>query len=215
MLPDLREHWQTVYKEKAPDQVSWFQPELHVSHSLITSVAPSLDARIVDVGGGTSTLADTLLAAGYTNIAVLDLAPAALDRSRVRLGAGAAAVEWLTGDVLTYPFPAQSIDVWHDRAVFHFLTNAEDRELYIAQVKRALRPGGHLLVATFAEDGPTRCSGFPVRRYSPGQLHGAFGPGFTLEKNVREDHTTPSGGHQPFTYCLCQWEPEKSLHTAA
>ncbi len=206
VVVDSREHWQSVYTQKAPEEVSWFQSELRLSRSLIARVAPSPDARIVDIGGGASTLVDTLLADGHTNIAVLDLAAAALDRAQVRLGASAATVSWLVADVLTFDFPEQSVDVWHDRAVFHFLTRAEDRERYIAQVRRALRPGGHLLVATFAEDGPTRCSGLPVERYSPEQLHSVFGPGFVLEESAREDHSTPSGAHQAFTYCLCRWQ---------
>ncbi len=214
-MTDLREHWQSVYEQKAPDEVSWFQREPHLSHALIGRAAASLDARIVDIGGGASTLVDTLLDAGYTNVAVLDLATAALERAQARLGADAMRATWLAGDVLTVAFPPQSVDVWHDRAVFHFLTCSEDRDRYVAQVQRAVRPGGHVLVATFAEDGPTRCSGLPVARYSPAQLHGVFGPGFVLEKSVREDHTTPTGTHQAFTYCLCRWEPDPSVRVAA
>lgn len=214
-MTDAREHWQTVYREKSPDKVSWFQPELRVSHSLIARAAGSLDACIMDVGGGASTLVDTLLAAGYTNIAVLDWATSALESAQMRLGANAARARWLAGDVLTFAFPASSIDVWHDRAVFHFLTRPEDRARYIAQVKRAVRPGGHVLIATFAEDGPVRCSGLPVERYSASELHGVFGPGFILEASVREDHTTPTGAHQAFTYCLCRWAPDPLVRTAA
>ncbi len=212
---DLRDHWQSVYKEKAPEEVSWFQREPRLSHSLITRAAGSPDARIVDVGGGASTLVDSLLASGYKNITVLDLAKASLDRAQARLGANSIQATWLTADVLSFAFPPQGVDVWHDRAVFHFLTRAEDRDRYVAQVKRAVRPGGHVLVATFAEDGPTRCSGLSVVRYTSVQLHGVFGPGFVLEESARETHTTPSGVHQPFTYCLCRWEPEPSERAAA
>lgn len=212
---DLREHWQSVYKEKAPDEVSWFQREHELSRSLITRVAGSQDARIMDVGGGASTLVDTLLASEYTHVTVLDLAKAALDHAQARLGADSKRATWLAADVLSFEFSPSSVDVWHDRAVFHFLTRGEDRRRYVAQVKRAVRPGGHVLVATFAEDGPTRCSGLSVERYSPVQLHGVFGPGFVLEESAREAHTTPSGVHQPFTYCLCRWEPESSELAAA
>lgn len=213
-MTDPSEHWQSVYKNKAPEEVSWFQSEPHLSYKLIASAAPSRDARIADIGGGASTLVDTLIAKGYTNVAVLDLAPAALHRAQARLGADAWRADWLAADVLTVTFPPESIDVWHDRAVFHFLTRPEDRDRYVEQVKRAVRPGGHVLVATFAEDGPTRCSGLPVARYSSEQLHGTFGLGFVLEKSAREDHTTPSGAHQAFTYCLCRWEPDHSGRVA-
>lgn len=212
---DLREHWQSVYTEKAPEEVSWFQREPELSHSLVTRAAESHDARIVDVGGGASTLVDMLLASGYRHISVLDLANASLDRAQARLGAKSMQVTWMAADVLSFAFPSRSVDVWHDRAVFHFLTRAEDREQYVAQVKRAVRPGGHVLVATFAEDGPTRCSGLSVARYTSAQLHGVFGPGFVLEESARETHTTPSGANQPFTYCLCRWEPELSERVAA
>ena len=208
MTQDPVQHWQTVYETTAPDKVSWFQREPRLSHALITRVAPSLDARIIDVGGGASTLVDALVAGGYTNVTVLDLASAALDQARQRLGPNASRVSWVVSDVLDATFPPASIDVWHDRAVFHFLTRAEDRARYIAQVQRAVRPGGHVLVATFAEDGPTRCSGLDVARYSPTQLHSVFGAGFVLETSLREEHTTPGGSQQAFTYCVCRWDPD-------
>ena len=210
-----RDHWESVYEEKAPDEVSWFQLEPRLSHALITGAAPLPGARIVDVGGGASTLVDLLLADEYSNVTVLDLVAGALTRAQARLGADAARVTWLTADVLSHTFAPQSIDVWHDRAVFHFLTRADDRARYISQVRHAVRPGGHVLVATFAEDGPTRCSGLAVARYSPAQLHGVFGAGFVLEQSVREDHTTPSGARQAFAYCLCRWEPGSSERESA
>ena len=215
MTQDPARHWQTVYETKAPDEVSWFQREPRLSQALIARVAPSLDARIVDVGGGASTLVDALVAAGYLNVTVLDLASAALNQARKRLGPDASRVTWSVSDVLDATFFPASIDVWHDRAVFHFLTRAEDRARYVSQVQRAVRPGGHVLVATFAEDGPSRCSGLDVARYSPTQLHSVFGAGFVLEASVRENHTTPSGNQQAFTYCLCRWDPESSVSTAA
>jgi 2-polyprenyl-3-methyl-5-hydroxy-6-metoxy-1,4-benzoquinol methylase len=215
MTHDPVRHWQTVYETKASDEVSWFQREPRLSHALIARVAPSLDAAIVDVGGGASTLVDALLADGYTNVTVLDLAEAALRQARARLGPDASRVTWSVADILDATLPPASIDVWHDRAVFHFLTRAEDRARYIAQVQRAVRPGGYVLVATFAEDGPTRCSGLEVARYSATQLHGVFGAGFVLESSLRESHMTPSGGQQAFTYCLCRWDPDGSVRSAA
>jgi 2-polyprenyl-3-methyl-5-hydroxy-6-metoxy-1,4-benzoquinol methylase len=215
MCQDPARHWQTVYETKAPDEVSWFQREPRLSLSLITRVAPSLHARIIDVGGGASTLVDGLVGAGYTNVTVLDLASAALQQARKRLGPDATRVTWSVSDVLNATIAPASIDVWHDRAVFHFLTRAEDRSRYILQVQRSVRPGGHVLVATFAEDGPTRCSGLDVARYSPTQLHGVFGAGFVLETSVRENHTTPSGNQQGFIYCLCRWDPDGSVCAAA
>lgn len=215
MKPDISKHWQTVYETKLSDEVSWFQREPRLSHELIARVARSLDASILDVGGGASTLVDALLSDGYRHVTVLDLAEAGLRQARARLGPDAARATWLVADVLDAPLTPSSIDVWHDRAVFHFLTRTEDQERYIAQAKRSVRPGGYVLVATFAEDGPTRCSGLDVARYSPAQLHGVFGPGFLLEASLREDHITPSGSHQSFTYCLCRWAPDSSVRTAA
>ena len=210
MTRDRAKHWQSVYETKAPDEVSWFQREPRLSHALVTRVAVSLDASIIDVGGGASTLVDTLLADGYTRITVLDVAEAALRQARARLGSAATQVAWSVADVLYGSFSPARLDVWHDRAVFHFLTRAEDRVRYISQVQRAVRPGGHVVVATFAEDGPTFCSGLEVARYSATQLHDVFGAGFVLEASFREDHITPSGSHQSFTYCLCRWDPDGS-----
>jgi ubiquinone/menaquinone biosynthesis C-methylase UbiE len=215
MTQDSVQHWQRVYETTAPDAVSRFQREPRLSHALIARVAPSLNAAIIDVGGGASTLFDALLAGNYTNVTVLDLAAAALQQARERLGPGASRVTWSVADVLDATFSPASIDVWHDRAVFHFLTRAEDRARYVLQVQRAVRPGGHVLVATFAEDGPTRCSGLAVARYSPKQLHGVFGAGFVLETSLRENHITPSGAQQAFTYCLCRWDPDGSVRAAA
>lgn len=204
---NTRAHWEQVYRAKGPDQVSWYQAEARLSRRLIEQVAPDRGARIIDVGAGASTLVDGLLAAGYHGITVVDLSCEALAVAQRRLGDLAATVEWRADDVLTASFAPASIDVWHDRAVFHFLTAAADRARYVAQVRGALRPGGHALVATFAEDGPTRCSGLDVARYSPAALHGEFGHDFQLLESHRELHTTPAGAQQAFTYCLCRFEP--------
>lgn len=202
-----RAHWEQVYKTKGPDQVSWYQAEARLSRRLIERVSPDRGAHIIDVGAGASTLVDGLLAAGYHEITVVDLSPAALAVAQQRLGDRAAIVNWKAADVLTASFAPARFDVWHDRAVFHFLTAATDRAQYVAQVRTALRPGGHALVATFAEDGPTRCSGLDVARYSPAALHGEFGDDFEMLESHRELHTTPAGAQQAFTYCLCRFEP--------
>jgi SAM-dependent methyltransferase len=201
---DRKTHWETIYKTKPPDQVSWFQPEATLSLALIRRIAPDATAAIIDVGGGASRLIDGLLAAGYRELCVLDLSPTALADARRRVGPAGAAVTWLEADVLGATLPPAAFDVWHDRAVFHFLTDAADRARYVAQVRRAVRPGGHVLVAAFADDGPAQCSGLPVVRYSASALHGEFGAGFRLVDSAREEHVTPSGATQAFVYCLCQ-----------
>ncbi len=196
------EHWEHVYQTKGPDQVSWFQAEASLSRQLIETVAPARSSSIIDIGAGASTLVDGLLEADYNSLTVLDLSSAALQLARERLGLRAAGVDWLAADVLDFAFPAQAFDVWHDRAVFHFLTVEADRRRYVRQVQHAVRPGGLVIVATFAEDGPMRCSGLEVARYSPTQLHAEFGAPFALLESHRESHTTPSGATQAFTYCV-------------
>jgi SAM-dependent methyltransferase len=212
---DLKSHWERVYRTKGPDQVSWFQPEATLSLMLIQQVAPSRDSAIIDVGAGASTLVDGLLAAGYGRITLLDLSSAALAETKHRLPHATNSVLWREADVLTADLDAAEFDVWHDRAVFHFLTTAAQRASYVAQVRHALRPGGYALVATFAEDGPTRCSGLDVARYSPNALHSQFGRDFQLVESRREEHNTPRGARQAFTYCLCRYEPRVSARHAA
>lgn len=201
-------HWETIYGTKPADAVSWYQPSARRSLSMIRRVAPDLASPIIDVGGGASVLVDELLASGYTDLTVMDLSGAALNVARSRLGEARARVHWIEGDVRTAPLDAARYAVWHDRAVFHFLTEPDDRSAYIAQVARAVRPGGYVLVATFAEDGPTRCSGLPVARYSAEGLHDVFGPSFTLVSSEHEEHETPTGTRQSFVYCLCRWSGE-------
>lgn len=211
---DRRQHWERIYAEKRPDEVSWFQAEARLSLDLITRAA-SPDAVIADIGGGASRLVDGLLERGFHDIRVLDLSAAALSASRARLGPRADSVAWITADVLTAAFAPASIDVWHDRAVFHFLTDRADRARYVEQVRRAVRPGGLVLVATFAEDGPLKCSGLEVARYSAESLHGEFGDDFRVVESAREAHRTPSGAEQRFTYCLCRFEPRPDARHAA
>jgi len=200
----LRDHWESVYRNKGATELSWYQPEAKVSLDLIRCVAPDSDAPILDVGGGASTLVDGLLGAGYRRVTVLDLSGAALAVAQQRIGERAAAVTWVESDVLTALLPAAGFAVWHDRAVFHFLTDAGDRARYVARVREAVQPGGFVIVASFAPEGPTRCSGLEVVRYSPETMHAQFGERFRLLDTVREDHHTPSGVTQAFLYCLCR-----------
>ena len=197
-----RSHWDNVYRTKRPHEVSWYRPHLDTSLALIESAVENLGARIVDVGGGASTLVDDLLARGYRNLTVLDLSAAALDVARSRLGSSASAVDWRCGDVTTTPLPASEYDLWHDRAVFHFLTRAEDRAAYVRQVRRSVKPGGHVVVATFGAEGPLKCSGLEVVRYAPDALDGELGSAFRRVQHRTELHETPAGKIQPFTYGL-------------
>ena len=197
-------HWEKVYATKPVDGVSWFQAHADQSLRLIREAGVPLTAAIIDVGGGASTLVDDLLQQGYSSLTVLDLSAAALAAARARLGAPAECVQWIEADVTTATLPARGYDVWHDRAVFHFLTDPDQRQAYVEAVLRSVKPGGHVIVATFADDGPTQCSGLPVMRYSAGELHAQFGAPFTLLRHEREEHHTPSGAVQKFIYCYCR-----------
>ncbi len=199
-------HWERIHQSKEPTQVSWYQPEARLSLELIRRVAPELDSPVIDVGGGASTLVDGLLDRGYRKVAVLDLAQAALVRAQERLAERATRVRWIVADALDVPLATASTALWHDRAVFHFLTDARDRVRYVAQVQRVVGPGGHVIVASFGPEGPSRCSGLEVVRYSPEGLHAEFGQAFHLLDSKREDHWTPGGSLQPFVYCLCRVE---------
>lgn len=196
-------HWEGVYSNKSSQSVSWYQPHANESLRLIKASAVSTDSCIIDVGGGASTLADDLLSSGFPNLSVLDLSVEALNVARRRLGAKADSVRWLEGDITSVALPKHAFDVWHDRAVFHFLTDPADRATYVRQVLHAVKPGGHVIVATFAADGPTQCSGLPVARYTPEGLHEAFGTPFKLLEHSEEQHLTPAGNTQHFIYCHC------------
>jgi len=198
------EHWRAVYARKAADQVSWYRPHLDRSLEFIRQSGLAPDARIVDVGGGASTLVDDLLDRGYRNLAVIDLADTALQVARDRLGSRAALVDWIVGDVTTPLLADASVDFWHDRAVFHFLTEEAARRAYLAQVVRCVKPGGRVLVATFAPDGPSQCSGLPVARYDAGGIHAVFGDRFEKLGDAAEQHETPWGATQSFVYCFCR-----------
>ena len=197
------EHWAATYESKAVDEVSWFQRDPAVSLRLLAAAGLGPGRSVVDVGGGASVLVERVLDLGSTDVAVLDIAHAPLAESRSRLGARAEQVTWLVqDDVLTW-LPPRRYHVWHDRAVFHFLTDASDRDRY----RRALRDGlarrGHAVIGTFAEDGPSSCSGLPVAKYNPSTLAEEF-PAFDVVQAVREEHRTPWGSVQPFTWLLLQ-----------
>ena len=200
----VKSHWEHVYETKSVDAVSWFQPHAEQSLRLIRQTGLAPTASIIDVGGGASTLADDLLDDGFRHVTVLDVSGAALAAARARLGERAASVTWLEADITQVALPHNAYDLWHDRAVFHFLTSDRDRQAYVAEVLRAVKPGGYVIVATFAEDGPLQCSGLPVVRYSPSALHAEFGATFSLERHEREEHHTPSGAVQKFIYCYCR-----------
>ncbi|HPW29223.1 MAG TPA: class I SAM-dependent methyltransferase [Rhodoferax sp.] len=199
-----KDHWEKVYATKAPDHVSWFQPRAEMSMRLIRDTGLGRDATIIDVGGGASTLVDDLLDDGYRQLSVLDLSGAALAESRRRLGAVGECVHWMEADITQAAFEPHSFDIRHDRAVFHFLTNDHDRKAYVNQVLRALKPGGHVIMATFGTNGPTQCSGLPVVRYAPDGLHAEFGEAFTLLSHEEQLHHTPFGTDQQFIYCMCR-----------
>lgn len=199
-----KDHWEKVYSTKAISSVSWFQEHADLSLRLIRATGATTEASIIDVGGGASTLVDDLLATGFNNVSILDLSGAALDAARHRLGAQAVSVQWLKADITKVTLPAHTFDVWHDRAVFHFLTAPGDRAAYVQNVLHAVKPGGHIIVATFAEDGPPECSGLPVMRYRAEELHSEFGESFSLLKHEKEAHHTPFGTVQQFVYCYCR-----------
>lgn len=199
-----KQHWEKVYATKPTDAVSWFQPHAELSLNLIHGTGMGKDAGIIDVGGGASTLVDDLLAEGYGDLTVLDLSGAALEAARKRLGEKAGKVCWIEADITEVELPAKRYDIWHDRAVFHFLTAPEQRVAYVRTVFRSVKPGGHVIVATFAEDGPLQCSGLPVMRYRADELHDEFGEAFTLLEHRKEAHHTPFGTVQQFVYCYCR-----------
>jgi SAM-dependent methyltransferase len=201
---DRKQHWEQVYATKASDSVSWFQEHSEQSLQLIHNTMLGKDAAIIDVGGGASRLVDDLVAEGYTDLTVLDLSSAALAVAKERLAEKSDAVHWQEGDITRAEFPLHRFDIWHDRAVFHFLTDPADRHAYVERVMHAVRPGGHVIIATFAEDGPEKCSGLAVMRYQPETLHAEFGDAFRLVAHEKESHHTPFGTVQQFVYCYCR-----------
>ncbi len=203
---ESKEHWEKVYQTKAPDKVSWYAPHLDTSIKLIQRAAPNREARIIDVGGGESTLVDDLLKAEYLNISVLDISATAIAYARDRLGNAHDQVAWYCADITSATLPESYFDVWHDRAVFHFLTTGEARAAYLGNVARAVKHGGHVIISTFGPEGPDQCSGLDVVKYDAVGLHGAFGKAFHLIDSSTEIHHTPFGTTQQFLYCFCRME---------
>jgi len=194
-------HWQQVYTSKAATEVSWFQAHAENPLRLIRESGIARTDAIIDIGGGASTLVDDLLVDGYRRISVLDLSAAALFVAQNRLGDRADEVSWIEADITRSELPANGFDLWHDRAAFHFLIEDEDRRRYVSTVLHAVKPGGHVIIATFAEDGPLKCSGLPVKRYDAAQLQAEFGEAFMLMQHGRESHRTPFDTIQQFTWC--------------
>jgi SAM-dependent methyltransferase len=201
-----REHWESVHGRGRPEERSWFQPGGEPSLTLIRDTGTAPDAPIADVGGGSGEFAQTLLAAGYLDLVVVDLAQSALDAARLRAGPDAGRIRWIRADARTWR-PDRPLAVWHDRAVLHFLTDPADRAAYAAAAAAAVAPGGHLVVATFAPDGPERCSGLAVHRMDAAMLAEAFAPAFQPVRALRHEHLTPRGAVQPFTYLLLRRLP--------
>jgi 2-polyprenyl-3-methyl-5-hydroxy-6-metoxy-1,4-benzoquinol methylase len=203
---DTKGHWEKIYRRIPAEAVSWYQPHLETSVELIERVAGGRGASIIDVGGGESTLVDDLLARGYERVTVLDISETAIETIKQRLGAAAGRVRWIASDVTETEVERGAYDVWHDRAVFHFLTTIEARIAYVRNVARAVRPGGHVIVSTFGPEGPTKCSGLDVVRYDAEELHGQFGAQFRPVESREEIHRTPAGDVQQYLYCLCRVE---------
>jgi SAM-dependent methyltransferase len=200
---DRASHWDAVYGAKAEDAVSWFQASADTSLQLLAESGLDGPCRVVDVGGGASRLVDALVERAGTEVTVLDVAAEGLEHARRRLGEHAQEVRWVVADVTRWQ-PGQAYDIWHDRAVFHFLVDADDREQYCRVLRAAVRPGGSVIVATFAEDGPDTCSGLPVVRYDVDALTDALGGGLETVSSRRQLHRTPGGGQQPFTWLLAR-----------
>lgn len=201
--PDRRNHWDSVYRTKREDEVSWFQASPTLSLDLIHAAGLDRHASIIDVGGGASRLVDALIEEGFADLSVLDISEQATERTKARLGARATDVKWIVADVTKWE-PRCAYDVWHDRAAFHFLTAPEERAAYAQRVLRAVRPGGHVIIGTFALDGPERCSGLPVVRHDAESIGIVLGPLFEPIETRRDDHQTPMGGSQKFQFSRFQ-----------
>ena len=201
---DAKAHWEKVYSTKAPDAVSWYRAHLETSLALIERAADAHSISIIDVGGGESTLVDDLILRGYENLTILDVSSTAIEVTKKRLGSAAERVKWLAGDITEIELEPNAYDLWHDRAVFHFLTAPGLRLAYVRQVMRAVKPGGHVIISTFGPEGPTKCSGLEVMRYDAESLHGEFGGHFRLVESSEELHQTPFGTAQQFLYCYCR-----------
>lgn len=198
---DRKKHWEKVYGKKTPEEVGWYQIEPKISLELIASTGVSQTAKIVDVGGGASVLVDKLLNHGFKGVTVIDISSKALAHAKKRLGSRAESVKWIEADITELELP-ERYELWHDRAVFHFLTDAEDRKKYVQNMDRSLNAGGHAIIATFSLEGPRKCSGLKVERYSPEKMKDELGESFEFIKSVDEVHVTPSNTEQMFTCYL-------------
>ncbi|PWK67014.1 class I SAM-dependent methyltransferase [Aminobacter sp. AP02] len=199
MSSDRASHWETIYRTKADDQVSWFQQTPEPSLTLLALAGATTDMAVVDVGAGASHLVDTLIGQGYDDVTVLDISQAALDADRARLGPDADRITWICSDVTAWQ-PSRSYDIWHDRAAFHFLTDAADQGAYAAVLTRTLKAGGHAIIGTFAPDGPEKCSGLPIIRHDADSIGNLLGGSFTLIDTRRHEHMTPWGTVQRFQF---------------
>lgn len=204
---DLAAHWEAVYQQKASTAVSWYRGHLETSLALLTQAGMGPDSRVIDVGGGASTLVDDLLDQGVHTVAVLDLSAKSLEVAQTRLGLRADRVTWLTADVTRLVLPAAAYTHWHDRAVLHFLTKPEEVQAYATLAARAIAPSGHAVIGGFSPEGPERCSGLPVARRSAQEIAAALGPSFSLVASASEQHLTPGGAAQSFTYAVLRREP--------
>ena len=202
MIEERKAHWEKVYTTRKPDRVGWYKPRLDTSLEWLQSQELDADAPIIDVGGGASTLVDDLLHAGFRDLTILDIAEGALELSKARLGEQASKVDWIVADITAASLPADHFAFWHDRAVLHFLTEAEDRQHYVEQLVSALRPGGYLLIGAFAPEAPPTCSGLPVQRYDVDGMAETLGDRFELLRHRKEMHVTPGGVEQMYQYAL-------------
>ena len=199
-----RKHWDAVYTKKGSGGVSWFRPHLDRSLAFLDAAKIDRAAGVIDVGGGASSFIDNLLDRGYLNVTVLDLSEAGLEAAQGRVGARASRVRWIRADVTEARLPAGAFEFWHDRAVFHFLLDPQARARYVRAVQQSLKPGGHIVVATFGPHGPEKCSGLDVLRFTPEALRAEFGRDFSKLASTTESHVTPWGTEQEFVYCYCR-----------
>lgn len=198
-MSDRSTHWDHVYATKGEAEVSWYQDSPAISLAMIRAAGSDRDTAIIDIGGGASRLVDALLQDGYRDVAVLDLSANALEAAKKRIGQAASTVDWIVADATTWR-PARTYDVWHDRAAFHFLTDPRDRAAYVERLRSTVKPGGHVIIATFAPDGPEKCSGLPVQRHDSASLEAELGPDFELVETRSETHHTPWGSSQAFQF---------------
>jgi 2-polyprenyl-3-methyl-5-hydroxy-6-metoxy-1,4-benzoquinol methylase len=205
-MSEQQTHWQQIYEKKDPDQLTWYQPEATISLELIRQQKLSTESKLVDMGSGCSTLVDGLLASGLRHLTMVDLSSSALKCAQKRLGERSETIQWIAADATTWE-PEEEYDLWHDRAVFHFLTTEGQREGYLKALRKGLKPGGRVVLSTFAVGGPEKCSGLPIVQYNAEKVRATFGEDFTLLLERTEEHPTPWGGHQSFAYFVLEYSP--------